>query len=71
MIEGWSKERGRVKDTRAPISPELLESICKQWQALCGDDYEEVFFQAASLLTFFGTVRISGVSPQETGASPG
>ena len=52
MIEGWSKERGRVQDNRAPLSPAFLEFICKQWELLCRDEYEIVLFKAASLLTF-------------------
>ena len=61
MIEGWFKERGRVQDTRAPISPVLLECICRQWEFLCRDEYEMVLFKAASLLMFFGALRISKV----------
>ena len=59
MLEGWSRERGRVGDTRAPISPPLLESICEHWALLCKDKYKIKLFHAASLIAFFGALRIS------------
>ena len=61
MIEGWSKEKGRVQHTRAPILPVLLEHLCRQWELLCRDEYERILFKAASLLMFFGALRISKV----------
>ena len=59
MLEGWSKERGRVGDTRVPISPLVLEHICSQWALLCRDEYEMALFKAASLTAFLGALRIS------------
>ena len=61
MVEGWSKERGRVKDARVPISPELLMGICRQWGSICRDEYEVALFRATGLLTFFAALRISEV----------
>uniref|UniRef100_A0ABM5EUS7 Integrase/recombinase xerD homolog n=1 Tax=Pogona vitticeps TaxID=103695 RepID=A0ABM5EUS7_9SAUR len=59
MLEGWSRERGRRKDERTPISPAILSRICDCWGALCRDKYEESLFRAAALLAFFGAMRIS------------
>ena len=59
MIKGWSKERGKVKDVRSPIPLGLLGKNCKQWAAICRDDYKVLLFRVASLLTFFSTLRIS------------
>ena len=64
MIEGWSKERGRTLDTRAPISPDILERMCTQWRTLCRDEYEISLFHAASLIAFFGALRISELVAQ-------
>ena len=61
MLEGWSRERGRKQDDRTPISPQLLERICGTWVLLCRDSYEIALFKAASLITFFGALRISEV----------
>ena len=57
MLEGWSKERGGVKDSRAPISLSLLVRICEQWVLLCRDEYEKALFN--SLIAFFSALRIS------------
>ena len=59
MLEGWSKERGTARDTRAPISPSLLERVCEQWVLMCRDKYEIRLFHAASLIAFFSFLRIS------------
>ena len=59
MLEGWSRERGRIRDDRTPVSPALLERVCKLWGSLCRDRYEEALFHAAALLAFFGAMRIS------------
>ena len=59
MIKGWTKERDQVQDTRAPISPALLEKVCQQWQFLCKDQYEATLFRMASLQTFLGALRVS------------
>ena len=61
MIESWTRERGQINDSRAPISPALLEKICQQWLVICRDEYEAVLFRAAVLLTSFSTLRISEV----------
>ncbi|XP_078240222.1 integrase/recombinase xerD homolog [Pogona vitticeps] len=59
MIEGWSRERGRSGDDRTPISPGILESLVELWGTICKDGYEKVLFRAASLVAFFGAMRIS------------
>ena len=59
MLEGWSRERGRVHDSRTPFSPPLLEQLCDQWESLCRDLYEAALFKAAALIAFFGALRVS------------
>ena len=63
MIEGWSKERGQVKNARVSISPALVENICQQWTIIC----KAVLFRAAALLTFFGAFQISEVVASSKG----
>ena len=65
MIEGWSKEWGRVKDMREPISLELLKCICRQWEVICRDEYEITLFKVASLLTFLAPLKSARWWPPE------
>ena len=59
MLEGWAREKGRVRDDRTPISPVILERLGEWWGTVCRDDYERALFQAAALVAFFGAMRIS------------
>nr|XP_020646057.1 uncharacterized protein LOC110077393 [Pogona vitticeps] len=59
MLEGWSREKGRIKDDRTPISPAILERLGELWGLVCRDDYEKALLQAAALIAFFGAMRIS------------
>ena len=59
MLEGWTRKRGRVQDSRSPISPALLQQLGEQWGSLCRDDYERALFKVASLIAFFGAFRVS------------
>ena len=59
MLGGWSKERVRVPDTRAPITPAILEKLNQQWGFICTDVYEATLLKASNLITFYGGLRIS------------
>ena len=61
IIEGWSKERSHVRDSRAPISPAILEKNLAVTAYYMQAHIEDALFQVASLLTFFGLLRISEV----------
>ncbi|XP_078242407.1 integrase/recombinase xerD homolog isoform X1 [Pogona vitticeps] len=59
MLEGWSRERGQVYDSRTPMSPSILQQLGEQWIKLCKDQYESALFKAATLVAFFGALRVS------------
>ena len=59
MLEGWTRKRGKVQDSRSPISPVLLQQLSEQWVSLCRSEYERALFRVASLLAFFGALRVS------------
>ncbi|XP_060089026.1 integrase/recombinase xerD homolog [Heteronotia binoei] len=59
MLEGWSRERGPRVDDRQPISPSVLKGLFGSWPAICSSTFEAALFHAASLVAFFGALRIS------------
>ena len=58
LLEGCQRSRSRV-DNRAPITPQILHSICLSLQFICYNDYEAILFKAAYLLAYFGLIRVS------------
>lgn len=59
MLEGWHKKEGPRNDSQQPLSPRILKGLYQVWCAVCTSDYERLLFHAASLLAFFGALRIS------------
>ncbi|KAJ7324885.1 hypothetical protein JRQ81_017905 [Phrynocephalus forsythii] len=59
MIAGWSRERGTIADDRFPLTPQLLVRMGAHWPRVCRDASEVSLFRAASLLAFFGALRVS------------
>lgn len=59
MLEGWRREEGPRKDPGKPLSPAILKGLFQQWRAVCMSEYERFLFHAASLIAFFGALRIS------------
>lgn len=59
MLEGWNREAGTRQDDRVPITPEVLHGLRCSWGKICSDIYEACLFNAASLVAFFGALRIS------------
>ena len=53
MIEGWSKERGSVKDSRSPFSPAILIRLVNTWHTICRDHFEASLFKAAMVIVVF------------------
>ncbi|KAJ7329210.1 hypothetical protein JRQ81_015384 [Phrynocephalus forsythii] len=64
MVEGWSRERGRPRDTRTPISPNMLCRLADVWPRVCSTSYEVALFQAATLVAFFAALRVSELLAQ-------
>lgn len=60
LLEGYSRSRRRV-DNRAPVTPQILHSICTLLPSICYNDYEAILFKAAYLLAYFGLLRVSEV----------
>ena len=58
LLEGCQRSRTSV-DNRAPITPQILHSICLSLQFLCYNDYEAILFKAAYLLAYFGLMRVT------------
>ena len=56
MIEGWSKEKGKMKDDRSSFAPAILIRFSQSWRTICTEAYETSLFQAATLLTFYGVL---------------
>lgn len=63
MLEGWAKEDGWLTDAREPLSPRVLSGLKRVWPSVCSSPYEGVLFHAASLLAFFGVLRVSELVP--------
>ena len=53
MLEGYRRSKF-TKDTRLPITYEILVEICVQLQSICKSEYEVTLFKAAYTLAFFG-----------------
>lgn len=59
----------RVRDSRRPVSYELLLALGDELKGVCTDGYEACLFRAAFSLAFFGAFRISElVSPSRVRA---
>lgn len=58
MLEGLSRSKS-AKDTRAPITLDLLKKIIYTLPTICYSVYETHLFKAAFTLAFFGLMRVS------------
>lgn len=58
LLEGCRRMRPR-SDTRAPITDEILKSICNALPFVCFSQYEATLFKATYLLAYFGLLRVS------------
>lgn len=58
MLEGCRRSR-KQNDNRAPISKDLLTSICVKLSEICSSHYEILLFKAAFTLAYYGLLRIS------------
>lgn len=59
MLVGWACEAGKKQDTREPISPGIFKGLWGVWSSVCSSSFEGSLFHAASLLAFFGALRVS------------
>ena len=60
MLEGCRRSR-KHNDNRAPISKQMLSSICGKLPELCYNHYEILLFKAAFTLAYYGLLRVSEV----------
>ena len=60
LLEGCQRTRKRV-DTRAPVTPKILQAICQLLPLVCYNDYEAHMFKAAYLLAYFALLRVSEI----------
>lgn len=58
LIDGVKRSRAPQKDTRLPISRELLGRIVSTLPCICKSNYESRLFQAAYSLAFHGLFRV-------------
>ncbi len=61
MIEGMKRLKP-LKDSRLPITIELLNNMVSALPAICTSNYETLLFSAAFCLAFFGFLRIGEFS---------
>ncbi|XP_077342712.1 uncharacterized protein LOC143987679 [Lithobates pipiens] len=67
VMRGYRRGR-QVKDTRRPVSFDLLGRLCDRLGLVCFSVYERILFKAAFVLAFFGAFRIGElVSPSRKG----
>jgi hypothetical protein len=57
MLEGLRRSN-KKKDTRLPISKELLSNLITVLPSVCASDYEAALFSAAFSVAFFGCLRV-------------
>ena len=60
LLEGCQRTRRRV-DSRAPVTPMILQAICGLLHSACYNDYEAIMFKAAYLLAYYGLLRVSEI----------
>ncbi|VDH91304.1 Hypothetical predicted protein [Mytilus galloprovincialis] len=58
MMEGVNRTRPKIRDSRLPITKELLLLIVKILPFICSSSYEVKLFQAAFSLAYHGLLRI-------------
>jgi hypothetical protein len=56
MLEGLRRSN-KKKDTRLPISKELLSNLITVLPSVCASDYEAAHFSAAFSVALFGCLR--------------
>lgn len=57
-MEGWSREEGPRVNTHQPLSPAVLKVVFEAWGSVCSFPYEIALFHVASLIAFFGALRV-------------
>lgn len=62
VLKGY-KRKNFKKDSRSPITPDMLSRICMATGYVCSSNYEAALFSSVFTLTFFAAFRISEVLP--------
>lgn len=65
LLEGMNKSQCR-KDTRLPITSELLNKIVGSLKFVCSSLYESKLFTAAFMLAFYALLRVSEITLHES-----
>ena len=58
MLKGFKKLKPQ-KDTRLPITIDILARFPPVLSVVCSSNYEQILFKAAFYLAFFGLMRIA------------
>lgn len=58
MLVSWHREEVPRKDPHQPLSPGILQGLQEVWDTVCTLESERALFNVASLLVFFGVLRI-------------
>ncbi|KAJ7338636.1 hypothetical protein JRQ81_012538 [Phrynocephalus forsythii] len=74
MLEDWSREQVLSKDTRTPITLEILSCFQVIWATVCRDEFEVCLFKAVASTAFGGLLEqvigskhdLSGITLQST-----
>ena len=62
VLKGFKRIKGPARDTRCPITPQLLSEIVNVLPAVCFDVYESTLFTAVFCTTFFAFLRVCEVT---------
>ena len=60
LVEGCKRSETR-RDTRSPVTPNMLKAICSKLPILCYSHYESLLFKGAYLLAYYGLLRVSEI----------
>ena len=62
MLTGMSRSKSKSKDSRLPITYNILKEITSVLPTICSSDYEICLFTAAFVLAFFAFLRVDEIT---------
>jgi len=66
MLTGMTRSNSKSKDSRLPITYNILKEITSVLPAICSSDYEIRLFTAAFVLAFFAFLRVGEKTCSQT-----
>ena len=66
MLTGMTRSNSKSKDSRLPITYNILKEITSVLPAICSSDYEIRLFTAAFVLAFFAFLRVGEITSSQT-----